>query len=384
MTPAAGRKALLLHSAYTTDLDDIMGFEELAALKQQLSKRTQASKPERADTQRAPRASATPDGATDAVANVVAAQRPPRRHNPASPGQNAGKPATHRGPRAGNTVSAKSTVPASTAAPVEGQAPRMRNERRADPRAQQRTDGRTDARPDRRGGSPDTPRGPSRQDGKRQTTPVDPVVITIGQLQKRFPKAFPKNPLPKVPLKLGISKDLAAQAESLALSEAELLEAIKVWCQGNRYWSSMTKDAARVNLAGEPEGVVTPEQASRARSLSATHRRAKRPAAKKAEPTVAADGASVPAPVSAPVSAPSGDDVATTTVTSDVPSSLPVRHAESVSAMVDDAPVASVESPSPAVEETGANAMSSPQTANIASGGHDVKADPTPDHQALA
>ena len=30
--------------------------------------------------------------------------------------------------------------------------------------------------------------------------PVDPVVHTIGKLQKRFPLAFPKNPAPKVPL----------------------------------------------------------------------------------------------------------------------------------------------------------------------------------------
>jgi ProP effector len=27
--------------------------------------------------------------------------------------------------------------------------------------------------------------------------PVDPVVVTIGKLQKRFPNAFPRNPSPK-------------------------------------------------------------------------------------------------------------------------------------------------------------------------------------------
>lgn len=30
-----------------------------------------------------------------------------------------------------------------------------------------------------------------------QSTPVDPVVLSIARLQKRFPKAFPRNPAPK-------------------------------------------------------------------------------------------------------------------------------------------------------------------------------------------
>jgi len=97
--------------------------------------------------------------------------------------------------------------------------------------------------------------------------PVDPVVHTIGKLQKRFPHAFPKNPSPKVPLKVGIFEDLMAVAPELALSEAELREAIKTWCRGSRYWTSLVEDAVRVNLVGDEAGRVSSVDAARARHL---------------------------------------------------------------------------------------------------------------------
>lgn len=55
------------------------------------------------------------------------------------------------------------------------------------------------------------------------------------RLQKRFPQTFPNNPAPKVPLKLGIFEDLIQRAQALALTEAELREAIRNWCHGIRY-----------------------------------------------------------------------------------------------------------------------------------------------------
>ena len=100
-----------------------------------------------------------------------------------------------------------------------------------------------------------------------RSKPVDPVVLTIGKLQKRFPKAFPKNPLPKVPLKIGIFEDLLAHATELALSETELRAAIKIWCRGSRYWTSMVEGAIRVNLSGEEAGRVSPEDGVRATKL---------------------------------------------------------------------------------------------------------------------
>ena len=104
---------------------------------------------------------------------------------------------------------------------------------------------------------------------------VDPVILTIGALQKRFPTVFPKSPLPKIPLKLKIHQDLLAQAPQLGLTEPALLEAINTWCQGTRYWACLVKDAVRVDLAGAPAGQVLPGEAARARVLEAQRYRKK-------------------------------------------------------------------------------------------------------------
>lgn len=110
----------------------------------------------------------------------------------------------------------------------------------------------------------------TRKTGRRPApeTPVDPVVITISRLQKQFPQAFPKKPAPKLPLKLGIHKDLYAQAEALKLTNAEIKEAVKTWCQGSRYWACMTEGAARLDLNGEPAGEVTAADAQHAKQLA--------------------------------------------------------------------------------------------------------------------
>ena len=124
------------------------------------------------------------------------------------------------------------------------------------------------------GARPDTPRHAAARNADARpapvvakSKPVDPVVLTIGKLQKRFPKAFPKNPSPKVPLKIGIFEDLLAHAAELALSEIELRAAIKIWCRGSRYWTSMVAGAARVDLSGEEAGRVSPEDGVRALKL---------------------------------------------------------------------------------------------------------------------
>lgn len=102
----------------------------------------------------------------------------------------------------------------------------------------------------------------------KASPPVDPVVRIIGKLQKRFPAAFPKNPAPKVPLKVGILADLIAQASELQLSEAEIRDAVSTWCRGSRYWACLTDGAARVDLTGAAAGVVTARDAAFARNQS--------------------------------------------------------------------------------------------------------------------
>jgi ProP effector len=127
-----------------------------------------------------------------------------------------------------------------------------------------------------------------------RSKPVDPVVLTIGKLQKRFPKAFPKNPSPKLPLKIGIFEDLLAHATELALTETELRAAIKIWCRGSRYWTSMVEGAIRVDLSGEEGGRVSPEDGVRATKLE--EGRLARVASKAAAPEKAAvaENAAVP------------------------------------------------------------------------------------------
>ena len=99
-----------------------------------------------------------------------------------------------------------------------------------------------------------------------KSPPVDPVVRVIGTLQKRFPAAFPKNPAPKVPLKVGILAELRAQAAELQLTEAEIREAVSTWCRGSRYWACLADGAARVDLSGAPAGTVTARDAAFARN----------------------------------------------------------------------------------------------------------------------
>ncbi|MFK4444740.1 ProP effector [Caballeronia udeis] len=127
-----------------------------------------------------------------------------------------------------------------------------------------------------------------------RSKPVDPVVLTIGKLQKRFPKAFPKNPSPKVPLKIGIFEDLLSHATELALSETELRAAIKIWCRGSRYWTAMVEGAVRVDLAGEEAGRVSPEDGVRATKLE--EGRVARVASKAAAPEKAAVAETAAAP----------------------------------------------------------------------------------------
>ncbi len=119
--------------------------------------------------------------------------------------------------------------------------------------------------------------------------PVDPVIQAIGKLQKRFPLAFPKNPAPKVPLKVGIFEDLLQHAATLALDEAMLREAVRTWCRGTRYWTCMVEGAMRLDLAGEQAGQVTLADAKRAQQQRSQQHRANR--AQKAKDQPAADAA---------------------------------------------------------------------------------------------
>lgn len=133
---------------------------------------------------------------------------------------------------------------------------------------------------------PARPKASGRPEAKGET--VDPVVRSIGKLQKRFPAAFPKNPAPKVPLKIGVLADLLAHSEELGLNEAEIREALGTWCRGSRYWACLTDGAARVDLSGAPAGQVTARDATFARNQAKGAQNARRRGPRAAAPDNAA------------------------------------------------------------------------------------------------
>jgi len=100
----------------------------------------------------------------------------------------------------------------------------------------------------------------------------DPAVEAIWPLQKHFPLAFPVNPAPKVPLKEGILKDAEQHLELLGLTSEQLKLGISTWCRGTRYWASMVENAPRLDLNGQPVGVVTATQATHAKQQASRQR----------------------------------------------------------------------------------------------------------------
>jgi ProP effector len=100
----------------------------------------------------------------------------------------------------------------------------------------------------------------------------DPAIEAIWRLQKHFPLAFPVNPAPKVPLKEGILKDAEQHLELLGISLEQLKLGIAAWCRGGRYWSAMTENAPRLDLQGQPVGVVTAPQALHAKQQARRQR----------------------------------------------------------------------------------------------------------------
>ena len=100
----------------------------------------------------------------------------------------------------------------------------------------------------------------------------DPTVEAIWRLQKHFPLAFPVNPAPKVPLKEGILKDAEQHLQLLGITAEQLKAGIAAWCRGGRYWAAMTENAPRLDLQGQPVGVVTAAQALHAKQQARRHR----------------------------------------------------------------------------------------------------------------
>ncbi|NYH20246.1 ProQ/FinO family protein [Paraburkholderia bryophila] len=190
----------------------------------------------------------------------------------------------------------------------------------AQPPRRHAPDARPNANADANAQAPARARPSSHAKPAADAKPVDPVVKSIGRLQKRFPNAFPKNPAPKLPLKVGIFEDLVVHAKELSLSEAELRDAIKTWCRGSRYWKCLVEGAARVDLTGSEAGTVSAQEAAGAQRLQA--HRANR-GAQKAAAAGAADAAVNHEVAAEPATEPAAEPAAEPTTEATTPAGTP-------------------------------------------------------------
>jgi len=57
----------------------------------------------------------------------------------------------------------------------------------------------------------------------------------IQELQLSFPRLFPEKPAEKLPLAIGIDRDLDEWAKDLGIPQRDLKIALWYWCKGRRY-----------------------------------------------------------------------------------------------------------------------------------------------------
>lgn len=81
----------------------------------------------------------------------------------------------------------------------------------------------------------------------------------IDQLQELCPTAFPKKPLPKVPLAVVGQTRVVQAALDIDYRTAEIL--LHYWCQGKRYHAACVEGAKRYRVNGTVYGSVSPKQA---------------------------------------------------------------------------------------------------------------------------
>lgn len=78
----------------------------------------------------------------------------------------------------------------------------------------------------------------------------------IDQLQELYPIAFPKSPLDKVALAIGIREQLIALKAELGVSNNIINIALHLWCSGIKYQEALKIGSLRYNLDGSQAGVV--------------------------------------------------------------------------------------------------------------------------------
>ncbi len=83
------------------------------------------------------------------------------------------------------------------------------------------------------------------------------AIELIDTLQELYPLAFPKNPLDKVPLAIGITEQLFEIKDELGVSKKIIQVAMDLWCTGLRYKNALKNiGSPRYNLDGSQSGHV--------------------------------------------------------------------------------------------------------------------------------
>ena len=109
------------------------------------------------------------------------------------------------------------------------------------------------------------------------------IAAAIALLAETFPKCFAVYQERRRPLKLGIHLDIQAALDGV-ITSAELSNALGAYCANQAYRGRTLQGAWRLDLNGEPAGVVTADEEAHAKTALARikAKRAARAAAAKA------------------------------------------------------------------------------------------------------
>jgi ProP effector len=109
---------------------------------------------------------------------------------------------------------------------------------------------------------------------QKSTAPVptqdirDDAVAAIELFRELFPRAFPLYG-PRRPLKIGIEAEIIHVVRG-AMKPHEVIDAVRLYITSAAYLRCLRPGAIRIDLAGNPVGVVTATEAARAAETLAT------------------------------------------------------------------------------------------------------------------
>jgi ProP effector len=97
----------------------------------------------------------------------------------------------------------------------------------------------------------------------------DEIAAAIALLAEAFPKAFSIFEQRRHPLKIGIRGDLLARLDGV-LTEIELRQVLRAYVANGAYRRRLLAGAPRIDLDGNPVGMVSTEEEADARKKLAT------------------------------------------------------------------------------------------------------------------